>query len=327
MSVSGSSEKDIWVVGKAQTMLHWNGKQWQDYSPLLRGLNAPPATYGVDDLFLISARAPVDYITYGGRKNNPLQDAVGWLDVPYDVLTDEFYDGEYGGGDPGYGWIGEGEGAASSGTWHTIMLGEQGHMQDCYSECYPHYQLYDGGTPPPQPDLHGAGWSNPWEVWLVGAAGHVYLYTMDAPNQFVLDVPGSPQETADLYAVWASNDGPGATPIDGSLLLLGDQVQWNCTVTHTGMLNDVSLTGCTRTAHQYKTVRAMQGTGPSDLMAVGADTSSPGLTKALLVKVSPTTWSEVPMTGINVNLNGLFRYGNLVVIVGDNGTLLSALNP
>ncbi len=303
-SVSGYRDDDIWVGGLGPTLLHWDGYTWTDFSAAVvrdAQAQAPPAP--TSDLTSVVAGS---YFLYAGYDGTLGKSACGWLSSP--VPSPSFYYQDYCSG-AATRWLGA-TGPRDSDS--CLLVGTGGFLY-AYATGQNVNNPYKDPSAPPGVDYTSAHFRNTNEMWVAGTAGTLH-YTPNLPGgwdrTFDATAAGFPQTAADLFAVLTTGD---------AVFAGGAGTLYECM--RTGADGHPLLSECANSA-PAGTLRAFSGSSRSDVWAAGSDGTSP----LLLKRIGVGQWQPVALTG-GAPLYGIWRLKSLVLVVGDDGTLLSKIDP
>jgi photosystem II stability/assembly factor-like uncharacterized protein len=159
------------------------------------------------------------------------------------------------------------------------------------------------------------------QVWVVGSAGTI-RFSDGATNTADVSgrvTAGAWSHSANFYATYATDD---------TLFAGGDGVLLECAISYANPaapdLEHPSL-ACTNAAVVSSSikVRGLAGTSSTDVWAAGIDVSS-GSKPVLLHRKSLGSWETITLPATSATgLLGIARIPNLLVVVGDNGVILS----
>jgi hypothetical protein len=303
-SVWGSGPNDVWVVGAAGSVLHWDGSSWSSAS-----VGTTQSLYAVwgsgpNDVWAVSSPSAIFHTTgfaNGAAEWSRATDIadsvldVGSVGKPVRTIWGTSPSDVWVGGDP---FVRRGS-SASWGGWRSSVV--------------------DGGaawTQASSSPITAIWGSGPGDIWVVGPAskGIASGGSSSAHTNGVIGADGVPmwtafdtQSTDVLYAVWGS----------------GPSDVW--TVGERGTIRHVTA-GATRwgiiDSPTNVTLRGIWGSGPSDVWAVGDE--------GTLLHYDGTTWTAATAAfapGVKPNLFGVWGSGPSDVWAVGSGIVLHYSGP
>lgn len=303
-------DMEVWVGGPGPKALKWNTKRWLDVS---QAMASDCATSGYPISEVTFFNVDDSYVVWAGLSTAGAGAAsCGWANVGSDAPS--FGSQNYCSGKTVYGagWLG---GYQPVGTGAFTLVGKAGKI---YTYSYPTAVATDT----PQTDLRSAHFYDDQETWYVGAGGAVRFGPRGTVPTTDAKTRGFPSLAAELYDVQVYPD---------TLFVGGAGTLYECKREFDiGTIDAPAISLCENAlaSHPAWTIREFASTSAADVVAVGVDETSPGSPQPLLlVRTAKGQWSQRVPPQAQGGLFGIWRSGDLTVVVGANGTLLSRRGP